>query len=60
MRRDLAWARQDRTGIVSVLGEARPSGPETAAVKRSWKETLGWDDGLNLSTPIQGRSGQLS
>ena len=42
-----------RAGAVSVLGGALwwSSGPETTTTKRTWKETLGWDDGLSLSTP---------
>ena len=29
-------------------------------MKRTWKETLGWDNGLSLSTPKQGHLGQRS
>ena len=61
MRRDLAWTQQGRIDIMSVLKKApwRPLGPEMAAVKRSWKETLGWDDGLSLPTLIRGHPDQL-
>ena len=46
--------RYVRTG--TVLGGALQGspGPEATAIKRTWKETLGWDDGLSLSTPRQG------
>ena len=62
MRRDHAGMEYVRAGAVSVLGGAswRLSGPGTATMERTWKETLGWDDGLSLLALIQGRSGQLS
>ena len=49
-----------RTG--KVLGGALRWSPglEVTAIKRTWKETLGWDDGLSLSTPRQGHLGRRS
>ena len=49
-----------RTG--KVLGGALRWSPglEVTAIKRTWKETLGWDDGLILSTPRHRRPGQRS
>ena len=46
----------------TVLGGALQwsPGPEATAIKRTWKETLGWDDGLSLSTPRQGHLGRRS
>ena len=54
MRRDNAGTGQVRTGAVSVLGGApwRLLGLETVTMKRTWKETLGWDDGLSLPALI--------
>jgi hypothetical protein len=52
--------RYVRTG--TVLGGALQGspGPEATAIQRTLQETLGWDDGLNLSTPRHGRPGQRS
>ena len=62
MKRDDIEMGYVGTGMIPVLGGAlwRPSGPETAATKWTWKETLGWDDSLGLSTPIHGHLGQRS
>ena len=51
MRRYITKMGHVRAGTMSALGGApwRPSGPETGATKRTWKETLGWNDGLSLS-----------
>ena len=35
-------------------------GLETATIKQTWKETLGWDDGLSLSTLRHGHPDQHS
>ena len=48
---DFSEERYVRTD--TVLGGALQwsPGPEATAMERTWKETLGWDDGLSLSTP---------
>ena len=47
--------RRVRAEQLSVLGGVLWKSPEPEAMpaKRTWKETLGWDDGfLNLLTPM--------
>ena len=62
MRRDDIKMGYIRTGAVSVLGGAlwQPLGPEMATTKRTWKESLGWDDGLSLSALMHRHLGQRS
>ena len=54
MRHDNTGMGHVGAGAMSALGGApwQPSGLETVAMKWTWKESLGWDDGLSLSTLI--------